>query len=137
MKLLTAFAIATLCVAGAAQSTMATLAKRLAIPVVAVHAAEGGAVAHHADGSFTAVILEGSTMTLSFADLARGPQGNDQIITPELPCITTRYIDAKGNEHEIKTPIESSTEAGLKRAMLAHKALFDVMQKLFPPKKPA
>jgi hypothetical protein len=54
--------------------------------------------------------------------------------TDPIPVIRTAWVDKGGVTHEVTTPIVSSTEAGLQRAIDLHDRLVAIMQMGHPPR---
>ena len=102
-------------------------------PVVAQEF-DGGAVwSLHADGteSLFGIATDG-TLCSSFASTGSKPQG--PIGAPPVPQLRTSWCDALGVTHEVTTPIDSSTDAGVDRATALHEKLVARMQAKHPPR---
>ncbi len=70
----------------------------------------------------------------SMLDLELFPQG--PIVNGEGPTLQTKYVDKKGNEHVIVTPVVGTTPNAMRSAIETHQELVAAMHKLYPPKNP-
>lgn len=59
----------------------------------------------------------------------QGPMG-----TAPVPTLRAQWVDAQGVTHEVTTPIDSSTPAGVDRALELHEKLVSRLQAKHPPR---
>jgi len=87
----------------------------------------------HVDGmeSLSMFDIEENVLIASFATYGKmdPPQGQDPV-----PTLTTSWCDKDGVTHTVTTPIVSTTEAGLQRALDTHNMLVNMQQRKHPPK---
>jgi hypothetical protein len=95
-----------------------------------------GLLAWHSPTSSTLFRLPaGEPIAISIA--TDDPRSKEQGITGgQLPTLRTQWVDANGVEHEVTTPVQSTTEAGIRRAVQTHEALVDALKTLHPPAPP-
>ncbi len=118
-------------------TTNGPAAVQVAEPVwTAVDAETGAVLVLHDDARLTLSEFDAATNAIVTATARRGamlfaPQG-----TPggPLPTIKTTWTDAQGVQHEVTTPVDSATDAGIDRARRIHKRLVALEQADFPPR---
>lgn len=91
----------------------------------------------HADGLFSAVGLadDGSLVASFYVNSRTGgevPQG--PIADEPVPLLRTSWCDKDGVTHEVVTPIVSSTDGGVDRAVGLHEKLVARLQAKHPPR---
>lgn len=98
-------------------------------PVIA-QSFDGDALVNlHEDETVSMLSVAGDDFVTSF--YKAGLQG--PIVGAETPAITTTWCDKKGVTHTVRTPIDSSTPAGIDRAVELHDKLVARMQQKHPP----
>jgi len=98
-------------------------------PIAVVTPIPDGYVARHVDGSWSAMTIGvsgGQTSTSTDDPVPQNPA--------PVPMLRMKWTDVRGVEHEVTTPVASTTAAGLRRAVETHKALVEAMQALYPPR---
>lgn len=94
---------------------------------------DSGLMSVHADGVVSLVAIdEDGTLLASFA--ASGGVDTPQAFGDPVPTLRTTWCDKDGVTHEVVTPIVSTTDAGLQRAINLHNQLVGIMQRAHPPK---
>lgn len=89
----------------------------------------------HANGSESLFgVADDGTLVCSFATTGGkdGPQG--PIGSQPVPTLRSSWCDALGVTHEVTTPIDSSTAAGIDRATDLHEKLVARLQAKHPPR---
>ena len=87
----------------------------------------------HIDDSLSLVtIAQDGTLLASFGDMEL-PKSMMAVDDP-VPTLTAQWCDADGVTHTVVTPIVSTTEQGLARALDLHTQLVRIMQNRHPPK---
>lgn len=112
----------------------ALLASRAAVPIATVSSLNGGALALHVDSSATYVRLHEVGYDVSLGDVR--PRRDDPQQVAQVPVVRTKWFDADGMEHEVSTPVASSTTAGIERAIETHQSLVTAMQRVYPARRP-
>lgn len=104
-------------------------------PVVLTTPIDSGMIARHADGSWSCVLADEGGVSLS-----TGKSGHDdpkEVQDPAVPVLRMKWVDRNGVEHEVTTPVPSSSEGGIDRAVRTHQRIVEAMQRLYPPRPPA
>lgn len=96
--------------------------------VISVTPMNGAVLSVHADG----------TMSLSDGWNASFVKGGGQgpIIGSDQAVFTTKWQDKTGATHQVQTPVVSTTQTGIQKAVVLHKQLVDSLQQLYPPVTP-
>ncbi len=96
-------------------------------------------MAHHTDGAVTGILLESITNGVPQLSLYSGEGrgvADIQTTNGDVPVLETCWTDIHGARQCVRTPVASTSEGGMKRAIATHQALVAAMQKLFPPAIP-
>lgn len=101
-------------------------------PVVYTSPIDSGMIARHADGAWTCVYADESGVSISTS----GHDDPKQDPAP-VPVLRTKWIDREGMEQEVSTPIASTSDSGLRRAMEVHERLVNAMKQAHPPRPPS
>lgn len=96
-----------------------------------------GFIAWHSPATATLFRLPAGGEPLAISIMDDDPRSKEQGITGgPLPTLRTQWVDADGVEHEVSTPVQSTTQAGVRRAVQTHEALVAALKALHPPAPP-
>ncbi len=107
-------------------------------PIYSISIVDGIVFVYHVDNAVTAVhlgSLTSGTPQLSTFSLGGG-ETEEQTTNGDVPILETCWTDIHGAKQCVKTPVASTSDSGMKRAIATHQALVAAMQKLFPPAAP-